>query len=468
MDLITVPALGGPERRIAQHLSGSVDGGMCWLPIANRLVLSNGGLVALDVDSRKSVPLTDPGAGKKDTSVTNRFDAYPTLSPDGRYLAFTRTNGIAEAPSEILVLKLDSKQQPDGGTTSLTSALQGVGGMAWAPDGKSLIVSALSRGSHHLFRVRFPAGKIEPMGSIVAAGVLGGGLSISATAHNMALAVSENDTDIWRVAGPGWPESQPRPEPKRFIASTRDDVSPDYSADGKRIAFESRRTGSQEIWSVDSEGHDAVQVTNFGGPSVGTPRWSPDGSKIAFDSRKFGKGDIFVVGSNGGAVTRLTSGGAENNLPAWSSDGKWVFFGSNRSGRSEIWKMPADGGQATQVTREGALAVQRAAGQPWIYWWAGEIFRMSEAGGTPEKVMGYGGNSSWAPWKEGIVCFADFGVASVRLRDHKATMLQHLPHPESPRFIRRQTMAVSPDGRWVLLTMTALDRGDLILVENVR
>jgi hypothetical protein len=37
-----------------------------------------------------------------------------------------------------------------------------------------------------------------------------------------------------------------------------------------------------------------------------------------------------------------------------------------------------------------------------------------------------------------------------------------------PRFLRTLGIAVSPDGRWVALSLAALDRGDLVLLEKVR
>ena len=180
-------------------------------------------------------------------------------------------------------------------------------------------------------------------------------------------------------------------------------------------------------------------------------------------------GDIFVVSANGGSAIRITADGSTNNLPAWSTDGRWIFFGSNRSSRSEIWKAPSEGGAATQVTRDGATSPRRAAGDNWLYWWRNGIWRMPESGGAPEKVLGYDSPSFWGPGRDGIVFFGNgFAVGSFRFSDHKAALLQQMPRPDSPRIRRRSTMVVSPDGRWVLLPMVALDRSDLVLVENVR
>jgi hypothetical protein len=93
---------------------------------------------------------------------------------------------------------------------------------------------------------------------------------------------------------------------------------------------------------------------------------------------------------------------------------------------------------------------------------------MPDGGGKAEKVLGYGSPSFWAPWSGGLVAFGNFTVYSIPFHDPKPAVLQKLPQTESPRFLRRPSMAVSKDGRWVLVTLTALDRGDLVLIENFR
>ena len=461
-ELMIVSALGGPERRVGSPWDGDIEGGLVWLPVANQIIGSGGALTALAAGGGERKEWTKPPQG--------RLDAYPALSPDGTAIAFVRKEmAIAAAPTEILLLRLNKKQEPGGSPTVLASGLIGVRGLAWAPDGRSLIVSALNKDSDRLFRVWAQGGKTELLGG-AAAGIAGGGLSISPVTHRMALVQAETDVDIGRIAGPAWPPSEKRPEPAALIASTRDDVSPSYSADGKKIVFESNRTGSQEIWSVTAEGHDAIQLTNFGGAPVGSPRFSPDGSRVAFDSRKFGNADIFVVNANGGPATRVTNGGANHTIPAWSADGKWIFYGSNATGRSEIWKSPIEGGTAVQVSHDGGRSPQHAFGDNWIYWWwDGILWRGPDSGGAVEKIGGGLGNSSWAPWRDGLVAFAGPSrVAYVTWGQNKPSLLPDLPKPASPRFLRRPALAVSPDGKWVLYTITALDRSDLVLVENFR
>jgi hypothetical protein len=75
----------------------------------------------------------------------------------------------------------------------------------------------------------------------------------------------------------------------------------------------------------------------------------------------------------------------------------------------------------------------------------------------------------WTPWRGGMVVLAGPSrVAYVDWRDHKTSFLPDLPKPASPRVLRRPTLAVSPDGKWVLYTINTLDRADLVLVENFR
>src|SRR5262249_48407219 len=120
-------------------------------------------------------------------------------------------------------------------------------------------------------------------------------------------------------------------EPARCIASTRWDQAPQYSPDGKHIAFESRRNGVYGIWVCDADGSNAMDLFVHLGTSSGTAHWSPDGQRIAFDSDPEGNTDIYVMRSSGGKPVRLTNDPACEVAPTWSRDGKWIFFASAKT-----------------------------------------------------------------------------------------------------------------------------------------
>jgi len=92
---------------------------------------------------------------------------------------------------------------------------------------------------------------------------------------------------IWRMPLDGKNREQADP----LISSTRVEGHSRYSPDGQRIAFESNRSGHDEIWICQADGSHAAQLTALHA-WAGSPRWSPDGQKIAFDSNSAGHWDI--------------------------------------------------------------------------------------------------------------------------------------------------------------------------------
>jgi Tol biopolymer transport system component len=128
-------------------------------------------------------------------------------------------------------------------------------------------------------------------------------------------------------------------------------ISPAWSPDGTRIAFTSTRSGDYEIWTVDADGTNPVNVTEFPGMDWG-PSWSPDGTMISFTSGRSGSYQIWTVPAPGlaGAPAEITTGGT-NRSPDWGGQRQTV----PRSAIAE----PADGGTyaAKKLTRLHGTAV---------------------------------------------------------------------------------------------------------------
>src|SRR5882672_7280077 len=126
------------------------------------------------------------------------------------------------------------------------------------------------------------------------------------------------------------------------------------SADAKhvfngKIAFTSDRNGHQEVFVMNENGTNPVQLTNTAGLSS-APAWSPDGKKIAFGTNRDGNVEIYVMNEDGSNQTRLTVNTGSDNAPAWSPDGTHIAFHTNRDGNFEIYAMNADGSGATRLT----------------------------------------------------------------------------------------------------------------------
>jgi dipeptidyl aminopeptidase/acylaminoacyl peptidase len=94
------------------------------------------------------------------------------------------------------------------------------------------------------------------------------------------LAANKSTTNLWLAATDG------KSPPRRLTSSTKADRHPRWSPDGKKILFESTRSGESQLWIIDLSGGEAKQLTTIStGASSGT--WSPDGKNIAFVSAVF-------------------------------------------------------------------------------------------------------------------------------------------------------------------------------------
>jgi len=128
-----------------------------------------------------------------------------------------------------------------------------------------------------------------------------------------------------------------------------------WSPDGSKIAFLSTRDGgAAEIYVMQANGGNPVRLTTNRLAEGGRIAWSPDGSKIAFYASSNADLDIYVMDADGGNVTRLTEGPSHDRSPTWSPDGRRIAFTSDRDGDDEVYIMNADGTGPVRLTTSAA------------------------------------------------------------------------------------------------------------------
>jgi Tol biopolymer transport system component/tRNA A-37 threonylcarbamoyl transferase component Bud32 len=458
-----IAALGGPERKLLTTSLGalwyteSVD----WSPDGKYLAyvdrLSDQAPLILFL-----LPLDNPQNRRPLTASAGQWaDAWPRFSPDGQTVAFVRVSG-AEIANDIYVVGAAGGQPK-----RLTFDNAVTNGLDWTPDGAYIVFSSdrLS-GQGRLWKVAASGGQPEPLP------VGQGGAyqpSLSRDGHRLAYTQAFGSVDIWRYEVSRTPgRSVP---PTKLIASTGSNVSPQFSPDGKRIAFHSWRSGNGEVWVCDRDGSKPRQLTFFNRLTA-NPQWSPDGQQIAFESNPEGHQAIFVMSAEGGQPRRLTTGPSVDALPRWSRDGKWIYFVSDRTGALQVWRMPAEGGQEVQVTRKGGQAAFESPDGKTLYYARGfdvsGLWMVPVEGGEERLVLEQLDVADWGNWavvKEGIYYYNRRTKAIELLAFATHHVTEVLKPKAGPAF--ELSFAVSPDGRSILWCERR-STSNIMLVENFR
>jgi len=344
-----------------------------------------------------------------------------------------------------------------------------IGGLAWTEDSKAIIYSSEAGGSPSLWKVSAFGGTPERLS---VGGVDTFYPSIARKGNRLAFTQIHGGTPVYQIEVPN--PTRPLSAPVRLIASTRSNHTPQFSPDGEKIAFASDRTGTDEIWICDRDGTNPIQVTNFGGPHVGSPRWSPDGKQIVFDVHTSNIGHIYVVNVEGGTPRRVTTETLDEGVPTWSRDGKWIYFCSNRSGDQQLWKVPAEGGQALHVTRHGGFTSFESADGKFLYYSKGPpgVWRVPVDGGEETLILDIPGAGGWGAWT-----VVDDGIYFINTTVKGTTAIDFFSF--ATRGVKRITvmrdvnefvsgLEASPDGQQILYTQQDRLAGDIMLVENFR
>lgn len=263
------------------------------------------------------------------TALTATRDSYPHPSPDGSSFLFHSNRGGTQA---IWIADKDGANPRilfDGGALGVDPSTP-----AWSPDGTQI-----------------------------------------AFAMRPARATSEEESDIYVMARDG-------KAARRLTRNPGDDSHPHWSADGKRIFFNSARAtpdpkadwGRQwhDIYSMAADGSDVRRHTDC--RMVCTyPVPSPDGRSIAhrkiIDAPGLSWGldtgprnsEVFVTSIDGSRSVNISNNGAYDGWPMWSPSGRWLVFSSNRdkvASTGQIYATRPDGSDVRRLTFDSMSRAQ--------------------------------------------------------------------------------------------------------------
>lgn len=140
--------------------------------------------------------------------------------------------------------------------------------------------------------------------------------------------------------------------PRPLLTSTDPIMSPDWSPNGKKIAYVSFEKRRSSIYVQDVATGERQLVSQFSGIN-GAPSWSPDGRRLALVLSKSGSPNIYVMDIATHHLTQLTNDFSINTEPAWSPDGSKIVFTSNRGGSPQIYQIDMRSHAVSRVTYNG-------------------------------------------------------------------------------------------------------------------
>jgi Tol biopolymer transport system component len=421
--LLTVTSLPGAE----EDPSLSPDG--------NFVVFSWGG-PNQSLNHDLWVKAVDGDEMRQVTNTPDENERFPSWSPDGQRIAFTRLDNPNWSVWVVSSL---------GGPAQLVTRL-GMRG-AWLPDGKSLVFVGRTANQSSIVRHALETGsettltsapsgfrevlaKPDPSGTrlaftrstvgrtgIFVAPLSGGDPRQIGDWISGAIGAIE-----WTPDGLELMHSRPESSGRRLVRVRIDGSAPPVSIEGMplnsvnpsasrpsrlgsayRLAFTS---GEAEIGLrlIDLEAErrngsiDGVQFVDV--TRVDIPgRFSRDGSHIAFVSDRSGLQQVWVARRDQTSVRRLTDlRDATVNVGSWSPDGRSIVFDATIAGNTDIYVASIDGGALSRLTNGSAIEADPEWSRDgrWIYYASdetgrSEIWKMSSDGRERTRLTSSGG-----------------------------------------------------------------------------
>jgi dipeptidyl aminopeptidase/acylaminoacyl peptidase len=258
-------------------------------------------------------------------------------SPDGKRIAYV---GKGEPTgSQIYVRWMDA----EGATTQISHLSEAPSGLEWSPDGKTLAFT-MNVPVHDTWRIAMPT---PPKGAkwteapkiVTRLNYRSDRVGYTDDSYRHIFVIPADGGTARQVTNGDWNHS-----------------GPSFSADSKWIAFSSLREPNAEsayrksnIYAVNLTTGDIRQLTHRNGTS-GSPNYSPDGKTIAFmsadstDHSAWAETKLWMMNADG-SNPHLVSGNLDRPISAvsWAEDNSGVYFNVESEGSKNLYFAPTTG-----------------------------------------------------------------------------------------------------------------------------
>jgi len=279
------------------------------------------------------------GSDIKPIYETSKTFTDNVFSPDGRLLAFatgqsdtgTRDYGV----NTIDLASGEAHPATDHKWFHVRS-------IAWLPDGSGLFVTARMKNDdpHQIWKITLPTGEVSKVTDTQDDLVTLGLTADLTQAVVMQLSLTSN---LYR--GP-----ITEPDSARAVAHAHMGVA--WSPNGD-LVFSSSATGNADIWLIDAKASTQKQLTTEVATDI-EPVFSPDGRFIVFVSDRGGKYNLWRMNPDGSDLVQLTNGDGETG-PAFAKDGQFVLFNSINDGG--LWQISLDASERRLISNKTGFDV---------------------------------------------------------------------------------------------------------------
>ena len=264
-----------------------------------------------------------------------------------------------------------------------------------------------------------------------------------------------------------------------------------YPGPNGLIAFRADTDNGSQVFTINPDTLQQVQLTHVDGDAQGAPHWNSDSSQITFeyDPANVTNNDfchVATMNADGSGLTflPLANGDQCEATPNFSADGTRLFYeGYNGKHRDDIWSMKLDGSDRRLVTAcegRGVIDPEPSPDGKMLAFTCysrsgGALFVSRIDGSALRRLTPYsfnvGNHEDWSPDSRRIMFIAqqnegtpDFQVNTATIAADGSDLQWVTNYPAGG--LRAYGNSYSPDGQWIVLRMEDGDQNALFKMKT--